>query len=197
KDTPCQLQCWRATVIVILLFLLSALFTILIEKMIDEEPSIKISYDKNVDSVPMPNVYFTFDRSFTVYCDNQTFADCDRYFDNTDRNNTIFSDINFGNSVWYLPNGKLTFKNDRTAFIFYIYINDNTYNSLIETNNMNMIVFDTDKLSSSEPYGLISRCYRKPDYYLSVDDLITKGNKLVSGREEALDNRKGLPDEKI
>ncbi|CAG8796116.1 25664_t:CDS:1, partial [Gigaspora rosea] len=52
-DTP-PLRRWRTIIIAIILVLLTVLFSVLAEQMFEEEPSIKISYNKSSDAILMP-----------------------------------------------------------------------------------------------------------------------------------------------
>ncbi|CAG8828787.1 42029_t:CDS:2, partial [Gigaspora margarita] len=165
---PRQLQWWRIFIILILLFLLSVSCALLLENMIEEEPSIKISYDKNVNSLPLPNFYFTWDKHFRIRC-NTTY--CNKFFSNDRLNNSIYNNVRFSRHIWFLPNGTLTFNDTPTAFpinfLFEIYVNDTTYNSSIETRNINFIAFDSEFLKYKNQPRYIDLFNTQNHYYLT------------------------------
>ncbi|KAF0440117.1 hypothetical protein F8M41_004074 [Gigaspora margarita] len=118
-DTP-PLRRWRTIIIAIISVLLTVLFAVLAEQMVEEEPSIKISYNKNSDATLMPNLLFTFNKKFSLRCDG--FPDCGKYFVNTSiEDNAIYENIN-----------------------------DPTYNNLNETDDFIINVFDSDYLSNKD-----------------------------------------------
>ncbi|CAG8813829.1 22457_t:CDS:1, partial [Gigaspora margarita] len=79
---------------------------------------------------------------------------CEKYFNNSTLSNKV-SEKDYGNSLWYLPNGNTNIRfNDK--LYFYIRVNDPSYNLTNETFteesfingtyqnfNLKMIIFDT------------------------------------------------------
>ncbi|CAG8715025.1 43788_t:CDS:2 [Gigaspora margarita] len=157
-DTP-PLRRWRTIIIAIISVLLTVLFAVLAEQMVEEEPSIKISYNKNSDAALMPS-----------------FPDCGKYFVNTSiEDNAIYESVSEPEMkfIWYLPNGTIKFKEKSKKFTFFIDINDPTYNNLNETDDFIINVFDSDYLSNKD---------KSPDYieYLNTQNqyYITQGKDV-------------------
>ncbi|RIB25608.1 hypothetical protein C2G38_2138696 [Gigaspora rosea] len=143
-DTP-PLRRWRTIIIAIILVLLTVLFSVLAEQMFEEEPSIKISYNKSSDAILMPNLLFTFNKKFSLRCDG--FPDCGKYFVNTSiEDNAIYKSVSEPEMkfIWYLPNGTIRFKEKSKKFTFFIDINDPTYNNLNEPDDFIINVFDSE-----------------------------------------------------
>ncbi|CAG8459276.1 10644_t:CDS:2 [Gigaspora rosea] len=151
----------RAVTILIFLLFLAIFFSILIEKMVDEEPTIKISYDESPTSVPLPNLNFTSNNNFSV-----TTVNC---ILNSDCNDTIFFDNSHTNNSWFLPNGKITRKTGQ-AYTFYIFNNGSTVNDLIT-----LTVYDPRTSSYENPPDYVDSFIKQSTYYL-----VTETDRIMS-----------------
>ncbi|RHZ78303.1 hypothetical protein Glove_166g97 [Diversispora epigaea] len=109
-------------------------------KMVNEEPSIKVTYNTNMKSQPMPNFYFSFDKNFTIYCEYYGSEICSDYFE------TESSGLDYNGDAYYiayLPKGQILLNSDN-YLSFHIYIVDETYDRLNQSNPMTMHAFDSE-----------------------------------------------------
>ncbi|CAG8579008.1 10201_t:CDS:2 [Diversispora eburnea] len=94
--------------------------------MVKEEPSIKVSYDTTMKSQPMPS------------------KNCPDYFKNDYNESQLYP-----YSISYEPKGQISLNADTDVYTFEIYINDETFESLNQSDPMIMQAIDIETIEYS------------------------------------------------
>ncbi|RHZ78236.1 hypothetical protein Glove_166g104 [Diversispora epigaea] len=130
--------------------------------MVREEPGIKISYDTNNKTQPMPNFYFSFDKNFTIYCYFEDYEECPDYYDHGYDESVPIAPYYFS----YEPKGQI-YLNTGLGYFFEIYVNDETFDSLNQSTPMYMQAVDIEYPYENKQPKFIDTIKVSNAYYLT------------------------------
>ncbi|CAG8662706.1 10933_t:CDS:2 [Cetraspora pellucida] len=157
KNEPKSLLIFRLLVIVTSIGLFIAILVVLSIEMHNENPNISTAF-ATTNRLPLPNIYFSHERNFTIECyltnntdTEQTVNDCSNYI-----NKTIYdaSQLPLPYSGAFLPNYDVTPRTGIIMIELSIFIMDPAYNKSNQNNSLFMSAFDKDKINDLEydPY---------------------------------------------